>query len=488
MDVTELSIEQIQALLYKHAENSFPEFARQMNNDFVMSQFHKTYYSILQLFAERKIKKLIVSVPSQHGKSEGSTRLLPPFIFGKHPDTRMIISSYNNPFTFKFNRQIQRYIDSSPYKAIFPETTLNSSRVATDTQAWLRNSHEFEIVGKKGSLIAAGRGSGVSGNPVDVYIMDDLYKDMKEGNSPVVRAAVIEWYTSAVMKRLHNDSQQLIVFTRWHEEDLIGYLEKNQEVIEVTSIKEALEINDRDPDIWVKINFQAIKEGPSTELDPRKKGEALWPYMHSVKKHKAAKALDPIMFECMDQGNPSSGAGRLYKPFKTYESLPRSIARNNYTDTADKGTDYFCSIDYEVGADEYIRVIDVEFTMDDMDNTSETMPARLNMNNIRLSRIESNNGGRAFSILVRKKARRCVIDPIPQRDNKESRVLTNAPMVNERILFPEDWQQRWPDFYTHVSTFKRQFNANSHDDGPDVLTAIIEHELLEEVAHSRRGN
>ena len=62
----------------------------------------------------------------------------------------------------------------------------------------------------------------LTGNRVDVFILDDLYKDAMEANSPLIRENCWEWYTSVVRTRMHNASRELIVFTRWHEEDLIG--------------------------------------------------------------------------------------------------------------------------------------------------------------------------------------------------------------------------------------------------------------------------
>lgn len=96
--------------------------------------------------------------------------------------------------------------------------------------SYLQTSEEFEIVGYGGSFQSVGRGGGLTGNKVDIAILDDLYKDAAEGNSPTVRESVWEWYTSAVKTRLHNGSQELIVFTRWHEEDLIGILEDKEGV------------------------------------------------------------------------------------------------------------------------------------------------------------------------------------------------------------------------------------------------------------------
>lgn len=54
----------------------------------------------------------------------------------------------------------------------------------------------------------------MTGEPVDMLIMDDIYKDAKTAWSPVVREAISDWYDTVAETRLHNDSQQLIVNTK----------------------------------------------------------------------------------------------------------------------------------------------------------------------------------------------------------------------------------------------------------------------------------
>lgn len=64
-----------------------------------------------------------------------------------------------------------------------------------------------------------------------------------------------------------------------------------------------------------------------------------------------------------------------------------------------------------------------------------------------------------------------------QRKNKESRILTNASQVNKHIVFPADWEERWPTFAKHIKEYKRLYSANKFHDGPDVLTGIYEKNL-----------
>ena len=67
-----------------------------------------------------------------------------------------------------------------------------------------------------------------------------MYKDAMEANSPVVRENCWEWYTSVVKTRMHNFSGELIVFTRWHEEDLIGTLCRREPFVEFTDWRSSI--------------------------------------------------------------------------------------------------------------------------------------------------------------------------------------------------------------------------------------------------------
>ena len=443
-----------------------------------LEPFHIVYYKILDMFAKGTIKNLMVTMPSQHGKSTGSSMILPSYIFGINPDCRIALASYSSTFARKFNRANQRIIDSPVYGAIFPDTKLNEFNVVSSGR-WLRNTDEFEIVGNDGSLIVAGRGGPLSGNKVDVMIMDDLYKDSAEGNSPVVRDSVEEWYSSVIVKRLHNDSQQLIVFTRWHEDDLIGYLEREANVIEIRSFEEINDI-EFDDDTWIKLNFEAIKESEQTEFDSRELGEALWEGRHSIEKLSKERQKQRHIFNCMSQGRPGGSEGLLYGPFITYYELPNTIKKGNYTDTADMGDDYLCSICYEVDKNDDIYLTDVVYTDEPMEVTEGYVAKMLSDNNTRDSNVESNAGGRSFARNVQSIiGMRCTINWFHQSNNKESRVLTNAAQVN-KIKMPIGWEDRWPLFYNHVSKFKRTFRSNKHDDAPDCLTGIIDFVRIEE--------
>lgn len=473
------------------ARKRLTNFAKYVKGDLSFAQFHEVYYTLLDLFAHGVIKKMIVQVPAQHGKSEGSSRLLPSFMLGLDPDLKICIGSYAATIAQDFNRDVQKIIDAPEYHDIFPDTFLNGSNVVTMANTALKNSTVIEMVGHKGSLRVVGRGGSLTSKTVDIMIMDDIYKDYQEANSPIVREAAWKWYTTVVKTRLHNNSQELIVFTRWHEDDLIGRIERSEEVVNFTSWED---LKNLDNSKWLRINFEALKTTPPNDIDPREVGEALWEERHSRKRLEAMRSLDPVQFECLQQGNPSSAEGRLYTTFKTYvdpSEYGKLVRKGCYVDVADEGYDYLSAATYDIYVSPneaynerkqrfeplvYALITDIEFTQANTDVTTLTVPNMINRNGTQKAWIESNNGGSGFEKVVRKKVK-ALTYPFHQTNNKESRIVSKAAFVNAQIVFPFGWETRFANFYDHISRFLRNFGANKHDDAADMLTGIYEKEI-----------
>ena len=425
--------------------------------------------------------------------SEGSSRMLPSDILGHFPDKKIIIASYAATVAKDFNRDCQRIIDSDEYRAIFPDTVLNRSNVVTVATNYLRNSDVFEIVGHTGSLRVIGRGGSLTSKTADVIILDDLYKDAQEANSPVIREGAWDWYTKVVRTRLHNDSQQLIVFTRWHPEDIIGRIIESEQVIEA---KYWSDFDNIPPGAWVLVNYEAIKRSAPTELDDRAPGEPLWGTRHNIERLEAQRAIDPVGFECLYQGNPGNAESKLYQPFKTWvekEDWGKYIRSGCYVDVADEGSDYLASISYDIYKSEntawnehrkrwepllFALVTDIVYTDEGTEVTSVTVPRQINEYGVQRAWVESNNGGSQFEKNIKKKVRALTV-PFYQGANKESRIVSNAPFVNQSIIMPFGWQERFPKAYAHLSGFLRAFAANKHDDLEDALTGVYEKEIAD---------
>jgi predicted phage terminase large subunit-like protein len=234
-----------------------------------------------------------------------------------------------------------------------------------------------------------------------------------------------------------------------------------------------------EPDEWRVLSLPAIQVDPDT-------GErsALWPLKHTLEELDRLRDVDPVTFDTQYLQNPTPKGGLMYEQgFKTYtpDMLPRVPihCRLNVTDTADKGTDDLCSIDF-INTPEFAYVIDITFTDSPMEVTERAVANMLHKDRIYLSYMESNNGGRGFARNVKRLLRtklhnmQTTIRTYTQTSNKITRIYTASAAAQSDILFPVGWESRWPKFYKKLTTYRKAAKPSDHDDAPEGVTLIVE--------------
>lgn len=289
------------------AKRNLASFATYMDDEVEIEWFHKIVYDTLDKWINGDLKKVAIFMPPQHGKSTMSSITTPAKILGQFPKAKVAVASYSDTLASKFNRKCQDIIDSEQYKKVYPGIVLPAKGIETTNE--LRNNKYFEIVKHKGFFKAVSIKGQLTGDPIDFGIIDDPIKDRKQANSETYRNDLWDWYNDVFKTRLHNDSRQLMLFTRWHMDDLAGRLfnPKNKHY---------------DPDEaaeWTIICFQALKEaktpidGALEYDDPRAIGDALWPEKHSKEKHQKTKKTSPVTFASLNQQRPSPAEGGKIK-------------------------------------------------------------------------------------------------------------------------------------------------------------------------------
>ena len=190
---------------------------------------------------------------------------------------------------------------------------------------------------------------------------------------------------------------------------------------------------------------------------------------------------DANIFLANYQQEPVDIKGKLYSSLKTYnkEKFQGKIGKiYSYTDTADTGKDYLCSIAFFI-YDYEAYILDVYYTPEAMEVTEVETARLFYKNKVRKAQIESNNGGRSFARKVeeifKKKygSLRCSFEWFHQRENKIARILTHSSYVVNHIYFPENWRTKYPQFYMDVTSYQKE-GRNKRDDAPDCLTGIAE--------------
>jgi hypothetical protein len=279
-------------------------FAKAINQDYRPNWHHLLLCKYLDDFFDGKIKRLMVFMPPQEGKSELTSRLFPAYMLGKRPNTKIVLGSYAADIAEKFNRDVQKYIDNPHYVELFPYTKLTDKN---NGGVYVRNTQQFDIVGHKGFLKTVGVGGALTGTPADFAIIDDPHKDMAEAQSPIMQERVWDWYNDVVTTRLHNDSGILLIQTRWDVGDLAGRI--------LQKVDENKEFDDAEQ--WTILCLQGIKEGDGHPDDPRKQGEALWPERHDINFLNKQKRRNPRGFQHLYQQNPMpvQAGGEAYNCF-----------------------------------------------------------------------------------------------------------------------------------------------------------------------------
>lgn len=191
--------------------------------------------------ADRTIKRLMVFCPPQEGKSQKISRRTPAWLLSHDPTLRIAIVSYATNKAERWGRQIRRDILAHPELGI-------------ELRADSRAAGRWET-SQGGGLICVGIDGGITGEPVDVLIIDDPVRGRAEAESTTYRETAWDWWESNGSTRLSSRGVAILMMTRWHEDDLAGRLLANE------------------TDVWTVLRIPAIAE----DGDPlgRQPGEEL---------------------------------------------------------------------------------------------------------------------------------------------------------------------------------------------------------------------
>lgn len=410
----------------------------------------------LQAFIYSDKQVLVVNMPPRHGKSRTVGNFV-EWVLGNDHTKKIMTGSYNEKLSTGFSKNVRNTImetkadeDKVVYSDIFPDTTIKRGDGAMNM---------WSLEGGYNNYLATSPTGTATGFGASIIIVDDLIKNAKEANNAETLEGQWSWFTDTMLSRLEEGGKIIIVMTRWHSEDLAGKIIENYDA-------EDIEI----------VLYKAVQED-GTMLCP----EILSKESYEMK----VRQMSPEIAEANYNQTPIDIKGRLYTSFKTYTELPHDSNGNplytavrNYTDTADTGDDYLCSIDYvEYNKEAY--VINVIYTKDGMEITEPAVAKMLHEDNVNLADIESNNGGRGFARNVERILREqygsnyCYINGFFQSANKQSRILSNSTWVMNHVYFPVNWKDRWKEYALSMIKYQKE-GKNAHDDAQDATTGIAE--------------
>ena len=269
-------------LARRDARKNLESFYKYTFDDFVPGEHITQICDALDRVEKGECKRLIISLPPRHSKSETSSVRFPAWFLGKHPTKRIVLASYSESLAAEQSRKCKAVFTSDKYELLFPATAphqLNKTYKTADKE-W----QTFQ----RGDFYSVGVGGGLTGRGFDIGIIDDFVKDRQEANSDLCKERVKSWYQSTFYTRAEPDAAIIIIATRWAVDDLIGFL---------------IEEEKSGGEQWEKISMPAVDED----------NNPLWPARFDYKKlMKIKKSVGNFEWSALYQGRPTLRHGNRF--------------------------------------------------------------------------------------------------------------------------------------------------------------------------------
>lgn len=288
----------------KKIRDNYALYLKHVYPDYLFTKFHALLCNICQSVVEKiengQKVRICLSVPPRHGKSRTVTETLPSWFIGRNPDSRCIVTGYNADIAERFgnaNRQLIKNFGEDIFGISISDSQDNKT-------LWDINKHQ-------GGMLATGILGSLTSNGGNLVIVDDPFKNGEEANNQDLREKVCNVFADSVMTRVQGKGNAVIVIhTRWHEDDLIGRLEKLG---------------------WIIVNIPCVWEKGIDKMLHRKIGETLCPELgfDAEWAMQIQKTLGPRKWNALYQGKPYIEGGNLLNrssiKYYTKETLPMAF-------------------------------------------------------------------------------------------------------------------------------------------------------------------
>lgn len=318
----------------------------QDNTNWHIRDFDIEIARLIDAAIDGRVSKILLSVPSRHGKSTLISKYLASYFLSYYPNDHVILSAYSQNLASQFGGQVKDIIN-------YYGQTLSPYNVKLSTDSHAKN--KFNLQGYDGQMIAVGANGSLMGFGAGLFIVDDPIKNVADADSTVKQDNLREWFNGVVRSRLERRSNGrppiiIVIAQRLHLKDLHGIIKETSPYI---TGKEAYEILDNGGSIpfntWVDLNLPAICTHPETDILNRKYGEVLWPYQRNYEwLMNERKEIGSYLFNAIYQGEPQERDGNIFKRewftdpetneiYRQVDEVPDDLPRMRYWDFGASG-------------------------------------------------------------------------------------------------------------------------------------------------------
>jgi predicted phage terminase large subunit-like protein len=260
---------------------------------------------------DHRMRRLMVFMPPGSAKSTYGTVTFPTWFMGNNPNEPVICASYGSDLAKKFGRRCRQIVSGEAYRELFGAGLEPGNRAADDWS--LTNGATY---------MSGGILSGMTGNRAKLLAIDDPVQGREQADSPTIRDKTWDAYQDDLATRLKPGGLQLIIQTRWHEDDLSG------RILPDDWDGESGWITSQQGDEWFVI---CIEAECTREDDPlgRQIGEFLWTEYKPAEEWESEKRKGSRRWASLYQQRPRPQEGSLIQRnwIRRYEERPAEFSR-----------------------------------------------------------------------------------------------------------------------------------------------------------------
>ena len=264
-----INYDQIEGLLsLRHSLNTYKQSKAHINflsfvklmaptlvSDWEMGRHIEVISNKLQEIQDGDQKRLMVFLPPRSSKSVICSKLFPAWYIGQNPNHEILTVSHSDQLSSDFGRSVRDIVNSETFQEIFTDVKLRQDVRAAGK--WQTN--------QKGSYYAAGVRSQIAGRGAHIAILDDVMSE-EDSFSSAGRRYVKEWWPSGLRTRIMPNGSIVIINTRYHHDDLCGWL-----------LKQEREMHDYGTIPWEVIKIPAWVDEETSELLDLPVGSSYFP-------------------------------------------------------------------------------------------------------------------------------------------------------------------------------------------------------------------
>lgn len=266
-----------------------------LRTSYVSKPIHKLMVKFWEEIDKGISMRSALSVPPQTGKTTHTTIMGCAWTMGRKPDIKIMVGTYNETKAKMNGVLIRRVLESDRYKEVFPELELEKGG----------KSKSFLSSTMGGYLLMAGRGTGVTGQPCDIFVIDDPVKDQEEAQSTNALQESWDWFSVTTQQRAHNLTRYAVIHTRWADNDLIGRI----------CDPDHPEYDKNRAQYWTWLNVKAYGNDPHiAEIMGIKPEDYIWPEKFSPELLQQIRGLmGETAFSALYMGKPVPEDGGFFK-------------------------------------------------------------------------------------------------------------------------------------------------------------------------------